>query len=172
MAGLILLALILAPLAEIAVFIWAGGHLGVAWTLALVLATAALGLVLLRRQGLQVLYQTQARLARDELPVGEMFDGVCLLAAGALLLTPGFLTDAIGFALFVPALRRALGYFVLRRVMARRGTRIWVNGREIDPASGQPQQQGRRPGVAPRKVIDADYTEIRRNGTTDSPWRK
>lgn len=111
---LLILALFLAvPLTEIAVFIQVGGLIGPASTVAAVVATAALGLVLLRSQGLATLRRAQASVERGEAPVREVFDGACLLIAGVLLLIPGFVTDAVGFALFLPpvrsGLRRALG---------------------------------------------------------------
>jgi len=98
-----------------------------------------------------VLVQTQEKLDRGELPVGELFDGVCLLVAGALLLTPGFITDFIGLVLFVPPLRRLIGTFILMRLMRNRSTRIWVNGEQVAPG-------GRPSGGGP--IIDADYTDV------------
>lgn len=174
MAGLILLAFILVPIAEIAVFIEAGKIIGLGWTLALVVATAIAGTWLLRRQGLQVLAQTQARLNRGELPVGEMFTGLCLLVAGALLLTPGFLTDAAGLLLFVPPLRDALGGFVLRRLARGPRTRVWVDGQEVDLGRGPDRGSGGGP------VIEGEFTRVPPGGDAgdsdsgggESPWRR
>ena len=174
MAGLILLAFILVPIAEIAVFIEAGQLIGLSWTLAIVVVTAAVGTWLLRRQGMRVLAQTQARLNRGELPVGEIFTGLCLLVAGALLLTPGFLTDAVGLLLFVPPVRKAIGYFVLRRMVQGPNTRAWVDGKEVDLGSGQ----GGRDGQGP--VIDGEFTRVPPDGDAktdksddgESPWRR
>jgi UPF0716 protein FxsA len=179
---LILLAFLCIPIAEIAVFIKAGQIIGLGWTLAVVVLTAVVGTALLRRQGLRVLAQTQEKLNRGELPVGEMFDGICLLVAGALLLTPGFITDAVGLALFIPPVRLLLGTFILTRMMKSENTRVWVNGEEV--SAGGP---GRRPGRGP--VIDGEYTDVtgddddlppRRLGgdrgdsgnSGDSPWRR
>jgi len=177
MAGLILLAFILVPIAEIAVFIEAGKVIGLGWTLAVIFGTAAAGTFLLRRQGLKVLAQTQARLNRGELPVGEMFTGLCLLAAGALLLTPGFITDTIGLLLFVPPVRNVIGYFVLRRLVQGPGTRVWVDGLEMDIGRGEGPRGASGQGQGP--VIDGDFTRVppdepandgKRDG--DSPWRR
>ena len=93
------------PAAEITVFIVVGGEIGVWATIALVILTAMAGSALIRRQGLRTLTRAQETLARSELPLEEAFDGICLVAAGALLLTPGFLTDAIGLFLLLPPLR-------------------------------------------------------------------
>lgn len=171
MPGLILLAFILVPIAEIAVFIEAGKIIGLGWTLAIVVATAMAGTWLLRQQGLQVLAQTQARLNRGELPVGELFTGVCLLVAGALLLTPGFLTDSVGLLLFVPPVRSAIGHFVLKRLVHSPKTRVWVDGEEMD-IGGPGKGQGHGP------VIDGEFTHVPgdsgddKPASGDSPWRR
>ncbi len=181
---LILLAFILVPIAEIAVFIKAGEMIGLGWTLAVIILTAMIGTALLRQQGLKVLSQTQEKLNRGEMPVGELFTGLCLLVAGALLLTPGFITDTIGFALFVPPVRMVLGYFVLRRLSRGQGARVWVNGEEVGPGPGRgPGASGgpRGPGGGP--IIDGDYTDVTEppdkdrpgngsRGSGSSPWRR
>ena len=122
---LLVTALIGIPIVEIAVFIEVGGRIGVWPTVGLIVLTAAIGLGLLRHQGLGVLGRANAAQERGELPIDEVFDGLCLLVAGALLLTPGFVTDTLGLLLFAPplraALRRALG-----RHLARSGRfRVW-----------------------------------------------
>lgn len=184
---LILLAFILVPIAEIAVFIKAGEMIGLGWTLAVIILTAMIGTALLRQQGLKVLSQTQEKLNRGEMPVGELFTGLCLLVAGALLLTPGFITDAIGFALFLPPLRTILGYFVLRRLSRGQGARVWVNGEEVGPGTGRGPGGGPRrgPGSGPGggPIIDGDYTDVTESpsndksgngpgGSESSPWRR
>ncbi len=83
MTAYLLLALILVPLTEIAVFIEVGEALGLLPTLAIVVLTAVFGAALLRRQGLHTLRRAEASLARGEAPLAEVFDGVCLLLAGA-----------------------------------------------------------------------------------------
>lgn len=159
---LILLAFLCIPIAEIAVFIKAGQIIGLGWTLAVVVLTAVLGTALLRRQGLKVLAQTQQKLDRGELPVGELFDGICLLVAGALLLTPGFITDFVGLALFVPPVRLLLGTFFLSRFLKSGSSRVWVNGEEVSP--------GRQGGTGRGPIIDADYTDVtEREDAEDTP---
>lgn len=112
--------LIAVPLVEIAGFVLVGGWLGLLPTLALTVLSAALGLLLVRAQGLGVLRRAAAALERGEPPVREMFDGMLLAVAGALLLLPGFVSDVVGLALLVPLLRGALMRFVLARAQARR----------------------------------------------------
>lgn len=113
-----LLLFILLPAVEIAVLIQVGGWLGASWTLLLILATAMVGYRLLRIQGFATLWRGQQKLARGELPAQELVEGVMLAVCGALLLTPGFITDLVGFAGLVPSWRRALGRFAIAKGMA------------------------------------------------------
>lgn len=140
MVLIVLVALIVVPLVEIAVFIKVGGIIGLGPTLVVVIATAILGTALLRHQGLSTLARARESLARNEMPVAEVFDGVCLLAAGLVLLTPGFVTDAIGGLLFIPPIRRWLGGVLLRRVMASGG--VWVDGERVHPSRSGPVIEG------------------------------
>lgn len=136
MAGYLLLALILVPLTEIAVFIEVGEALGLVPTLVIVVLTAVAGTALLRRQGLDTLRRAEASLARGEAPLVEVFDGVCLLLAGALLLTPGFVTDGVGFLLFLPPVRDTLRQFLARYVQASMAARSSSGGVGPAPARG------------------------------------
>jgi len=108
LAPFLLLAFIVVPLAEIAVLIQVGGWIGVAPTLALIILTAIVGTWMLRQQGFSVLARAQRQLEQGVMPVAEVFEGLCLLVAGVLLLTPGFLTDAVGALLLVPQVRTLL----------------------------------------------------------------
>ncbi|MDH3279886.1 MAG: FxsA family protein [Gammaproteobacteria bacterium] len=112
----ILFALFLVvPLAEIYVLIQVGGAIGALWTISLVVATAALGAVLVRAQGFATLGRMRSQRAAGEVPAMAVLEGVLLFLAGALLMTPGFFTDAIGFGFLVPPLRRRL----IRHVVGR-----------------------------------------------------
>jgi UPF0716 protein FxsA len=142
--GLLLLAAIVGvPLLEIALFIKVGGWIGLGPTLALIVLTAVLGVGLLRWQGISVLMRAQHQLAEGSLPVAEVFEGFCLVIAGALLLIPGFFTDAVGGLLLVPVVRRAL----------YRQARRWIEAQAVD-MSGLPRSSGRG------AVIEAEYEEI------------
>lgn len=143
-ALLLLIAFIGVPLLEIAIFIQVGGVIGLGWTLALVVLTAIAGTVLLRHQGFQVLRRAQAQLDANQVPVAEVFEGVCLLFAGALLLTPGFFTDAIGGLLLLPPVRAMLFRSVKSRIEA-----------EVVRRRGQSS-----PGAGGPEVIDAEFREI------------
>ena len=144
MALILLAAFILTPLVEIGVFIEVGDYLGLWLTLALIVATAAGGLALLRHQGLATFARAREALSRHQPPVDEVFDGLCLLVAGALLLTPGFVTDALGFLLLVPAARRLLQGILVTRILA---------AAEITTVT-----PGTRDDDGP--VIDTDFTDL------------
>lgn len=133
MALLLLLAFIVVPLVEIAVFIQVGGAIGTWPTVALVILTAIAGTWLIRLQGLSTLARAEASLQQQNLPVRELFDGVCLLLAGALLLTPGFVTDTLGFALLLPPVRLLAGSWLLQLIKARGGFHFHVGGTGRSP---------------------------------------
>ncbi len=142
---ILLMAFLLVPLAEIAVLIQVGSWLGVAPTLALIVLSAVIGTWMLRRQGFGVLARAQRLLEQGVLPVAEVFEGFCLVVAGALLLAPGFITDLVGAALLLPPVRallyRRLGHYLERHV---------------------PQPPGARPG-APNghgTVVDGEFEEL------------
>ena len=92
-----------------------GGWLGLGPTLALIILTAVVGTWMLRRQGSAVLRRAQQQMQQGAMPVAEVFEGFCLVIAGALLLTPGFLTDTAGALLLLPPVRA----FLYRRMRRR-----------------------------------------------------
>lgn len=112
----LLLLFLLVPLVEIYLLIKIGGVIGALPTVVLVVLTAVLGAALARYQGLATLQRLQATMARGEAPAIEMFEGVLLLVGALLLLTPGFLTDLLGFACLLPLTRRALAFWLLKRM--------------------------------------------------------
>ena len=113
--GLLFLLFIFVPLVEIYFLIQVGSVIGAIPTIGLVVFTALLGAMLLRFQGMTTLQRTRMTMAQGQVPAIEMLEGVLLLFAGVLLLTPGFFTDAIGFAFLVPPLRQALILWFIRR---------------------------------------------------------
>jgi len=129
---LIFAAFIGVPLLEIAVFIQIGGWLGLWPTLGLVVLTAVIGTWELRAQGLATLARARTAVDAGKLPAREMFDGACLLLAGALLLTPGFVTDTIGILLFIPAVRAYLRSLLARHLSASVETHVFEGGAETD----------------------------------------
>jgi len=101
----ILTVFICIPIVEMVVLIKVGGVVGVLPTIALVFLTAMLGLALLKHQGLSTLLRAREKMRTGELPVREIIEGIFLAVGGALLLTPGFVTDLIGFCCLIPGVR-------------------------------------------------------------------
>jgi UPF0716 protein FxsA len=147
MALIVLLLFIGVPIAEIAVFIEIGETLGLWPTIAIVIATAIAGSALLRWQGLQTLYRAQESLRQDQFPLAEIFDGLCLILAGTLLLTPGFITDSLGLLLFFPPFRMVFRRFVVHTLTTHGNVHVDMRG------------GGPTAGGAP--VIDGEFDEVR-----------
>lgn len=114
--GKLLLLFILVPAGELMLLIKLGGLIGVFSTVAVIVVTGTLGATLARWQGLSVLSKMQRDLAGGVLPAGPLVDGAIILVAAALLVTPGFLTDVVGFLCLVPAFRTVLKNFARRRL--------------------------------------------------------
>lgn len=144
--------LIAAPIIEIGLFIEVGGWIGLWPTLAIVVATAIAGAALLRSQGRGVLTDLQGKLQAGGDPTGPIAHGAMILFAGALLLTPGFFTDAVGFALLIPPVRAML----LRWGAAKFAGSVRVT------AYGAAAGRGRRPGPMGRgaDVVDGEWTDL------------
>lgn len=123
MFKILLVLFITVPLFEIYLLLQVGGIIGVMPTIGLILLTAFLGALLLRLQGLRTIAEIQASLEREEIPAVSLLEGLILLVTGALLLTPGFFTDALGFAMLVPVLRRHLAQSVLLHFTRRQSRR-------------------------------------------------
>ena len=155
MAIVLLLAFIITPIVEIAVFIEIGGQIGLWPTLAIVVITAMVGTALLRAQGLATFAAAQQSLARGEFPVRQVFDGACLLVAGALLLTPGFVTDGVGLALFLPPVRNFLGRWVLARGRFR-----------VDAGTDTGPRPGREDGI-----VEGEFHEVEGERDAETPPR-
>lgn len=152
MALILLACFIAVPILEIAILIEVGSEIGVWQTIGLVILTAIVGTALLRQQGIATLRRAQQSLDRNQFPVAEAADGLCLFLAGAFLLTPGFFTDTIGFMLLIPPLRRLMMMGAIRFLQAR-GT--------IDIRTGGPGGRhggGRQGGAGP--TIDGDWHEV------------
>ncbi len=104
--GLLILLFTTVPLLELVLLLWIGSHVGVLPTLALILTTGVLGAALARHQGLATWQRFREALGQGRLPDGELVEGLLILVAAAVLLTPGILTDLTGFLLLVPPIRR------------------------------------------------------------------
>jgi UPF0716 protein FxsA len=146
---LLVLVFILVPIAELYVIIKVGGAIGVVPTLVLLLADAVLGSMLLRQQGRAAWVRFNRALAENRVPHKEIIDGVLVIMGGALLLTPGFITDIFGLIFLIPPtralVRRIAARTVVRR-MAMGGAAGWAFGRAT--RSRRPRQPAAGPGPA------------------------
>ncbi|MFK7745002.1 MAG: FxsA family protein [Roseobacter sp.] len=146
------IAFLAVPLIEITLFIQIGGAIGLGWTLATVVATAILGTILVRNQGALALGQVKTSFNEMQDPTEPLAHGAMILFSGALLLTPGFFTDAIGFLLLVPGVRAS----AFRAIKAR------INVQTFDTGP-RPQQSGPYRGGPGGDIIDAEYSEVKEN---------
>lgn len=165
----LLIAFIAVPLIEIGLFIQVGGLIGLWPTLAIVFITAILGTAMVRAQGMAVLAQLQAGLQGGGNPAEAMVHGAMILFSGALLLTPGFFTDACGFALLIPQVRMALFHWGRRNIK-------FQNVHVHSAGFGRPSGYGTRPQDP--GTIDGEFTEVNpddlgpRPGDRPSGWTK
>ncbi len=145
----LLLLFIAVPLIEITLFIQIGGLIGLGWTLAIVIGTALLGSWLVRQQGALALNELRQSFNALSDPTEPLAHGAMILFSGALLLTPGFFTDALGFALMIPAVRRWV-YRTMRE-------RVTVQSFSMGGA-----EQSFRADSAPNgdDVIDGDFEDV------------
>jgi len=133
----------LVPLIELALLFWIAQHTGWLFTLSLVIVTGVVGASLARHEGLRCWLEVHRQLAEGKLPAAPLLDALMILVAGAVLITPGVLTDLAGFALLVPPIRRQ----VRRYLTARFRTHVVVH-----PAEGFAQ-----PPAQDDDVIDVEY---------------
>ncbi|WP_346839233.1 FxsA family protein [Microbulbifer sp. SAOS-129_SWC] len=149
----LLLLFIVMPILEMWLLITVGRHIGALPTIGLVLLTAVVGLSLLRRQGLSTVLRAQQKMQAGEMPAREMAEGIFLAVGGALLLTPGFITDALGFACLIPGLRQLLLGYLLRHVTV---------------VSGPGYTSGTRHQQQDHDVIEGDYSREDKSGADGS----
>lgn len=119
----LLLFILVVPALEIGILVWAGNAIGPWWVILLIISTGILGAYLAKYQGLETLNNARDAVSRGMIPHDAIFDGVCILIGAVVLLTPGFITDAIGFTLLVPTTRMPI-----KKVMKRIVRRMMENG--------------------------------------------
>lgn len=149
MGPILFLLFIVVPLLELLVIIQVGQWVGAVPTVLLLLVISLAGAALVKREGLKAWSRFRQALAEGRVPTSEVIDGALLLLGGALLLTPGFLTDAVGLTLLVP-----LGRAAVRRVVRRR-VHVFGTGPQV-----------RRPRPRPPEdddVIDVEIVDIERD---------
>ncbi|MGF7158598.1 UPF0716 protein FxsA [Rhodoligotrophos appendicifer] len=178
----LLLAALALPLLEIAVFILVGEEIGAFATIGLIILSAVAGLLIIRWQGVSILMETQRSLGQNGIPVAPAIHGAFLAIAGFLLLIPGFITDAVAFALLIPPVRLALGRTILERIRRSKRFSVHVSG---GPPFGQ-GREGFRAGPSTGPVIEGEVIEDLTpadddppnsripgaTGSDQSPWRR
>ncbi len=166
---LLFLIFIAVPIIEIALFIEAGRTIGLALTIAITIGTAIAGSFLMRVQGFATLRRFSEAVQNNEMPITPVVDGIGILTAGLLLLTPGLFTDAIGLLLFVPPFRRGLANWVFRQTM--KGGKVHFRYSDSGVKGGPRQERPRSEPVFKKsdKVIDAEFETIAPEEESDSP---
>ena len=147
MVGVLGVLFLLVPLAELAVIIQVSGALGVGNTILLLIAVSIVGAWLVKREGLGVMRRVQRQLERGAMPARDVVDGFLILLAGALMLTPGFLTDILGILLLIPPTRAGIRTVLMRRFRHRL---------QVYPTTG--------------RIHDVTSTEATEDWTVDDPF--
>jgi UPF0716 protein FxsA len=155
MGAILLVLLIAVPIAELWVIVQVADGIGILWTLVLLFGISIAGARLLKQQGTSTWKRLRETTARGGIPTEEVTDGAMILLGGALLLTPGFLTDVVGLSLLIPS-ARAVMKRLFRRTMARRA-----------------QARERRRGIYTTRVVKVERTQrdesdAQRTGTSSS----
>jgi UPF0716 protein FxsA len=159
--GIIALLLLVVPIIELYVIVQVAGSLGVAATILLLIVVSVVGAILVKHEGTNIWIRAQRQLAQGHMPDNEMIEGVLLLMGGALLLTPGFVTDAVGLLLLFPPSRALFRGLVKRRFKTR--TAQYTGGQ---PGSFRYVNFGSGAGAAASPYQDIEEVELHR---TDSP---
>ena len=140
---------IVIPLIELGLFASVSEHIGIWTTLGLAFLTAVIGGSLVKAQGLHTLYSMQTSMKQGQLPLDEIFDGFCLVAAGALLITPGVFSDTIGFLLLIPHARKFTRHILINHTN-------WQHVQTNMHYSERTSDRAHDPNV-----IEAEYEEIK-----------
>ena len=180
--SVLLLLFIVLPAVELTLLIELGRRIGTLETFAVIVLTGVLGASLARSQGLRVLAKVRAQLAVGEMPAESLLDGLMILIASALLVTPGVLTDAVGFLCLTPAFRGVVRREIVRRfkdaiergrvevgVGFERSARGFAAGRPGARSGQGSRPHTRNPAERPFEDLAADLTEdfARGNPSTD-----
>lgn len=152
--GIFLLLFIILPIVEMTILIKVGTMIGALNTIGLVLLTAVIGAALLRQQGFATLLRANERLNSGELPAREVAEGLILAVGGALLLTPGFVTDTVGFLCLIPGTRHFLAAQALKKLVVSSQSQ----GYQFTMRTGGSFQGGRSPGRND-DIIEGEYTD-------------
>lgn len=145
---ILVLLFVMVPVAEISLLIRVGGSIGPLNTILFVILTAVLGAYLVRQQGFATITKLQEESNAGRIPAMQIAEGVALLFAGAVLLTPGFITDALGFSLLIPPVRQGIITWFIKRGLTSSSQFSFTQGPSSPPG----------PHIRP-DVIEGEYTE-------------
>ena len=164
--SLIPILLLAIPILEIGVFILVGGQIGVFPTLGMIFVTAILGTFFLRQQGLTIVNRLQAESKAGNIPGRDLVHGAMIMIAGVLLLTPGFVTDSIGFLLFFPPFRDLAWNFLKTKINVVN----FGSAQSGQAGAGGPFSQNKGPNYKGEPFVDLNEDEYSRDdtGTTDT----
>lgn len=154
----LLILFVALPIIEMMVILKVASYVGGWTTVGLVLLTAFIGMTLLRAQGLSTLAEAQRKTQAGEMPIKEMVDGIFLAVGGALLLTPGFVTDTIGFCCLLPGIR----HIIIGRLMER-----LLRSAQFSVFTSQSYSQGRPHSSADGDIIDGEFHRFDDSDPTD-----
>jgi UPF0716 protein FxsA len=152
------LLLISVPFLEVLLLIRIGQSIGLWATLALVFGTGLAGVWIISRQSLAVVTKALEAASEGRPPVGPVLEGLFLMLAGILLVTPGLMTDAAALLLLIPPLRRSIAAWSVRRLM--RSGHLHVDMRGIEDWPSDSPGQSRRPPPASGPVIDGEFERV------------
>jgi len=162
------LLFVIIPLLELYLIIKVGGIIGAFWTVILVLSTAFVGVNLLRYQGMNTLARAQRSMSQGALPAMEMMEGMALAIGGVFLITPGFLTDTLGFLCLIPVTRRAMIRYIMANASIRTHqgfnaggfhsqTGNQQTGFSDDYQSKQPDKSANEPAKKVGRTIEGEF---------------
>jgi len=155
----LLIFFILVPLTEMMLLFEVSDRIGGLMTLSLVVATAVIGVQILKRQGLATLTRANQRIQSGQLPAQEIVEGMLLAGAGALLLTPGFITDSIGFIFLTSPLRRPIARRIIRTGVVSSMGAMGGGGAFSFRSGAGPNGFGSQNRDATGNTYEGDYTE-------------
>lgn len=160
---LLMLLFIVVPIVEIGLFIQVGGWLGLWPTIIIVFLTAVIGASLVRSQGIATLASVQKKLQQGEMPTQQIVEGVLLAVAGVLLLTPGFMTDALGMLLLFPTSRAKCAQLLMQKVK--------VNGQFNQFGGGFHHNMNRQSDDGQGDIFDGEYERKDKHNNNNSDNR-
>jgi len=140
------------PLLEVVLLIYIRDHTSWEFTLALIVLTGLIGATLARQQGWQTSQRIKKELSQGRMPGDSLLDGLLILVAGVLLVTPGIMTDVVGFSLLVPGCRR----IIKRRIVRRFKKRFRMRGFTVDAGPGAGDNETPRDVIIDARVVEPD----------------